>query len=186
METALLEGKLLVATPVMQDSFFEKAVIYVVAHNENGAMGVVINNTIKDLKYKDIFEQLNISESGMQCHSHVRLGGPVEGEKGFVLHSHDYKISGTRVINPEFSVTSSIDVLEAIAKDKGPEKSLIMLGYAGWSAGQLESEIQEDSWMILPADDRLVFGVDDMEKWHEALRALHVDSHRYSNVVGHA
>jgi putative transcriptional regulator len=186
METASLEGRLLIATPALQGSFFEKSVIYVVAHNENGAMGVVINNTIKDLTYADIFEQLNIPSSDINFSTHVRLGGPVEAEKGFVLHSHDYKISGTRIINNEFSMTSSIDILQAIAKDEGPRKNLILLGYAGWSSGQLESEIQEDSWLILPADSRIVFGIDDMEKWTESLRSLHIESHRYSATAGNA
>lgn len=186
MDAESLEGKLLIATPVMNDSFFEKAVVYVVAHNRSGAMGVVINRAIKDLTYTDIFEQLNLPTSEIMCSSHVRLGGPVEAEKGFVLHSHDYKISETRVIDQSFSMTSSIDILQAMAKHEGPEKSLIVLGYAGWGEGQLEAEIQEDSWMVLPADERLVFGVDDMEKWPEALKMLHVDTCRYSTEIGHA
>lgn len=186
MEMKSLEGKLLAATPSMDDSFFEKAVIYIVSHNEQGAMGVVINNVIEDLTYSDIFEQLDIPSSDIICNYPVRLGGPVESEKGFVLHSKDYKGEGTKVINKDFSMTSSIEILKALAAQIGPKKSLVMLGYSGWGAGQLESEIREDSWIIIPASDNLVFSVEDSEKWPEALRELQIDTNRYSTEIGHA
>ena len=186
MQITSLQGKLLVATPSMDDSFFEKAVIYIAAHNEQGAMGVVINNTIEDLTYSDLFEQLDIPYSSIFCHTPVRLGGPVESEKGFVLHSYDYKIPGTRVINADFSMTSSLDILKAMASDNGPKKSLVMLGYAGWGAGQLEAEILEDSWLVISAEEQLVFDIEDVDKWLEALSTLHIETHRYSSEIGHA
>ena len=136
-----LEGDLLVAMPNMTDPRFSKAVIYICAHTEDGAMGVVINKPVENVAFNELLEQIGFSSISPKDHIRVYFGGPVESARGFVLHSTDYIDDSTLVINKQFALTSTIDVIKALANGAGPSESILALGYAGWEAGQLDDEI---------------------------------------------
>lgn len=165
-------GKLLIATPELDGTFFNRSVIYICAHNESGAMGLVINQTIPSIATNDILQQLQL-DSTISLHDFpVHLGGPVDANKGFILHSNDYTRNETVKINQELSLTSDIEVLRDIAKGSGPEHSLFTLGYAGWGEGQLEEEIKHNAWFPVNADDDIMFSTPDNAKWDKAAQLL--------------
>ena len=160
-----LDGQLLIAMPGMSDERFARSVIFVCAHSAEGAMGVVLNRPATDLSLPDLLVQLDIlpeaerirlpSEVGRM---QVLMGGPVETSRGFVLHSPDFHIEqSTLPIDDSICLTATIDILRAIARGQGPRNAVLALGYAGWSAGQLESEIQANGWLNCPADAELIF-----------------------------
>lgn len=185
-----LAGRLLLAMPGMGDPRFSKAVIYVCAHDENGAMGLVINHTLPGIDLSQLLSQLNITVaehvSNRAAKTPVLSGGPVETARGFVLHSNDFQQSDTICVDENFSVTGTIDALEAIATGRGPEEMLFILGYAGWSAGQLDSEIQENAWLVADPDHELIFSLMPDEKWEQAVQKLGVDPAMLSSAAGHA
>lgn len=185
-ESGYLAGKLLIATPLIQESAFTKSVIYLCIHNAEGAMGLIINHSIANLDLAEVFEQLNIGGLASMSDFPVYFGGPVEMGRGFVIHTPDYRDADTVVLGGEIALTSSVRVLHDIAEGRGPAKMILALGYAGWDAGQLESEIAANSWMIVPSTPKLVFDVPPEQKWHESLDALGVDINKFSNQSGHA
>jgi putative transcriptional regulator len=181
-----LEGSLLIATPLLNGSCFEKSVIYVCAHNDTGAMGILVNHTLANLKCGDILGQVGIKSSEINCEAPVYFGGPVESAKGFILHTSDYAIGGTQVIRNNISITSTVDILQDIANGKGPQKQIFALGCAGWSAGQIESELKANSWLTLPASETIIFDADNTQKWEQAAGSLGINFTNYSLVVGNA
>jgi len=181
-------GKLLIAMPGIGDPRFEHSLIFLCSHNEDGAMGLILNKTAPGVKLGDILEQLDI-ETADAPHAKlpVRFGGPVETQRGFVLHSADYESQvNSLVVNDAFAMTATLDVLEDVALGQGPAQLLIMLGYAGWGPGQLEDEIASNGWLTTDADPAIVFGEGDTEKWSAALKTLGVDPIVLSASAGHA
>lgn len=189
-----LDGQLLIAMPVMTDRRFARSVIYMCAHSEEGAMGLIINQRASHISFPDLLERLGITTlSGEEGISNellgmsVHVGGPVETGRGFVLHTADYHSSdSTLKIDDGVSLTATIDILKAIATGKGPGRSMLALGYAGWSPGQLESEIHANGWLNCPADADLVFDDDVESKYQRALAKLGIDPSFLVSDAGHA
>lgn len=177
---------LLVAMPGLQDGLFTRSVVYVCAHSEAGAMGIVVNQRLPDVGFGELLSQLKLPRSTLSVEPVVHFGGPVETGRGFVLHSTDFIREDTVRIHDTLCITGTVDILEAIAQGRGPTRSIFALGYAGWSAGQLESEIQTNSWLTIPADDELIFGTPLDDKWGKALSRLGIDPHALSADAGHA
>ncbi len=174
--------------PAMGDPRFHKAVIYVCAHDENGAMGLVINHTLPGVDLSQLLEQLNIQPDGKDgtTGTPVMSGGPVETARGFVLHSKDFEQDDTIKIDNDFSVTGTIDALKAIANGQGPQQMLFILGYAGWSPGQLDQEIQQNAWLVADPDPELIFTATADEKWVRAVQKLGIDPGMLSGEAGSA
>ena len=193
-QAGYLDGQLLVAMPVMGDSRFERSVIYLCAHSAEGAMGIMVNRPAGSIDFPQLLMQLNIIEKGNQISlpdsaetMKVLSGGPVDTGRGFVLHSSDYFIANaTLKINDGVCLTTTIDILKAIAKGNGPKHAILALGYAGWRAGQLEEEIQDNGWLHCDADPDLIFGDNVGNKYDLALRKIGIDPGMLSNAAGHA
>ena len=181
-----LEGQLLVAMPTMADPRFAHTVIYMCAHSEDGAMGLVVNKLLESLSFSDLLEQLEIEPAHESKPIPVHFGGPVEAARGFVLHSTDYTHEATMQVDDGFSLTATIDVLKAMAEGRGPRLSMLALGYAGWAPGQLDREIQENGWLTVPADEELVFDEAQDAKWERAVGRLGIDPGNLSGFAGRA
>lgn len=179
-------GMLLIATPSMPDPRFARSVIFLCAHSDEGAMGLVVNQVADSVTFPTVVEQLGIEPDARVRDTPVHVGGPVESSRGFVLHSVDYVNDSTLVIDEHFALTATVDVLRAIATGDGPDRSVFALGYSGWGAGQLDTEIQQNGWLLVPADSSIVFDAKDEEKWDRALRKIGVDPSLLSSVAGHA
>jgi len=185
-EGGYLEGQLLIATPGLQFSCFAKAVIYVCSHSQHGAMGIIINQALEDLSSSILWQHFNIDTHGQQIYMPVHFGGPIDSARGFILHSADYQKPDTINIHQGVALSSSVEILKDIAKGDGPKQRLFALGYAGWGPNQLEKEIEANSWLNVPANNELVFGMDNKAKWQQAARTVGVDLYRLSSQVGHA
>lgn len=183
-----LSGKLLIAMPGMGDPRFERALIFVCAHSDEGAMGLMVNKPLPDLSFDDLLEQLSIAPAAEARRDiRVHLGGPVEHGRGFVLHSGDYSApESTLSVDERFGMTATLDILEDIARGDGPAQSLLALGYAGWGPEQLESEFQANGWLSCEASPEIVFGADDNGKWERALESLGVSPLGLSASAGRA
>lgn len=181
-----LEGQLLVATPTLAGDVFSQAVIYLFAHNAHGAMGVIINKPLEMVHYASLFQQLGIEVTAKAQDLPVYMGGPVEGSRGFVLHSPDYTSPERLGGNGQIILTANTKVLRDIASGNGPHNALMTIGYAGWSPGQLESEIEANSWITAPATPELIFHTPDELKWTFSAKSLGFDMGRYSSFAGHA
>ncbi|MBU2959461.1 YqgE/AlgH family protein [Citreicella sp. C3M06] len=182
-----LTGKMLIAMPAMGDSRFDHAVIYVCAHSDEGAMGLIVNKPSEDVTMAALLEQLSMEPApGLELRQ-VHFGGPVEMGRGFVLHSPDYKSGLTTLeVDDSFYMTGTLDVLEGIAKEDGPRHWMAMLGYAGWGPGQLESELAQNAWLVCDASPELVFGTADPSKWEAALNSMGIPAHLLSAEGGTA
>lgn len=183
-----LTGKLLIAMPSMGDMRFEHAVVFVCSHADDGAMGLIVNKPAADVRLADLLKQLDIKpDKAGRGQMPVHFGGPVETARGFVLHSTDYDANlHSMKVSDAFSMTATMDILEDLATGTGPAQALMMLGYAGWGPGQLESEISMNGWLTTEADPNLVFGLNDGDKWEAALKTLGVDPLTLSASAGHA
>ena len=171
-----LAGKLLIAMPGMGDPRFEHSVVYLCAHSADGAMGLIVNKPTPELKFAQLLDQLGIPQGDDLRDIRVHFGGPVEHVRGFVLHTGDYGGKGSTMrVDDTFSMTATIDILEALAKGDGPARSLLALGYSGWGPGQLEDEILGNGWLTCDASEDLVFTAPDPRKWEGALRSLGVE-----------
>ena len=179
-------NSLLIATPSMEDGNFTRSVIYVCAHSAAGAMGLVVNQRLTDVAFGDLLSQLHLPKSQVIVEPVVHFGGPVETGRGFVLHSADFIRDDTLRINDHVCITGTVDILKEMAAGKGPQRSLFALGYAGWGPGQLESEIQANSWLVVPADDEVVFSTDLGGKWERALLLLGIHPISLSIEAGHS
>lgn len=181
-----LTNHFLIAMPTLHDPNFARSVTYICEHSDQGAMGIVINRPL-DLHLGDILEQLEIEPQTSQiAHAAIYNGGPVQTDRGFVLHDGGDHWASTLTITPEISVTTSKDILEAIALGEGPPSALIALGYAGWGAGQLEVEISANAWLCGPADTDILFHYASGKRWHAAARHLGVDIDLLTGEAGHA
>ncbi len=173
-----LGGKLLIAMPNMTDPRFEKSVVLIVSHDERHAMGVVVNKPLADIELGDLLEQLSIDPRKGAGGEPVFYGGPVQTDRGLVVHSLDYKSRQTMQVGPEIGVTASKDILVDIggvaAKRKAPARYFLAIGHAGWGAGQLESEIAVNAWCHSDADPALIFGGEASDLWKAALQSLGV------------
>jgi putative transcriptional regulator len=189
-----LDGQMLIAMPTMADPRFARSLIYICAHSPDGAMGIVVNQRARRVKFPDLLVQLNVisREEAILLPARagavqVLKGGPVEKERGFVLHSSDYFIKdSTLPIDDGVSLTHTVDILKAIAAGDGPHRALLALGYAGWTSGQLENEIQQNGWLNCPADSNLIFDNDLESKYDRAMAKLGVDPAMLAGDVGHA
>jgi putative transcriptional regulator len=189
-----LDGQLLIAMPVMGDPRFERSVIYLCAHSAEGAMGIIVNRPAGSIDFPGLLVQLDIIKKDDQIKLpenaetlKVLKGGPVDTGRGFVLHSSDFFIKdATLRIDDGICLTATVDILKAIARGAGPKHAILALGYAGWAAGQLETEIQENGWLHCDADADLIFGGDVEEKYQRALRKIGIDPGMLSNEAGHA
>ena len=181
-----LTNHFLIAMPGLMDPNFFHTVTYICEHSEEGAMGLVINRPM-ELQLADIFEQLQIKITDTSItHKPVYLGGPVQGDRGFVLHDSKSEWESTLRVTDEISVTTSLDILHAIANGTGPNNSLITLGYAGWGAGQLEEELAQNAWLSGPAKSEIIFKRASQERWQAAADLLGVDLNLLSSDAGHA
>ena len=182
-----LDGKLLIAMPGMGDPRFDKSLIYMCAHSEDGAMGLIINKPAADLEFTDLLEQLQITPAQSFRPIEVHFGGPVEHGRGFVLHSKDYIAEdSTLEVNDEFGMTATLDILEDISQGNGPNACILALGYAGWGPGQLEDEIRSNGWLTCDADAALIFSANNQDKWREAIVSLGIDPRMLSATGGSA
>ena len=182
-----LTGKLLIAMPGMGDPRFEHSVVFMCSHTDEGAMGLIVNKPAEDVRLSNLLEQLDITQDAPGIDMAVHFGGPVEGARGFVLHSSEYNSRlHSLVIGNGFSMTATLDILEDIAAGAGPQDALMMLGYAGWGPGQLEAEIAMNGWLTADPDKTLIYGARDEEKWGAALATLGVDPLTLSASAGHA
>jgi putative transcriptional regulator len=182
-----LAGKLLIAMPGLGDPRFDRSVILICAHSAEGAMGLIVNKPAPDLSFSGLMDQLKIPRSEAAREIRVHFGGPVERGRGFVLHSADYRAGrATMRVSGGFGMTATLDVLGALARGAGPRSALLALGYSGWGAGQLESEIARNDWLTAEAPADLVFQADDGAKWTGALKRLGIDPFTLSASAGRA
>jgi putative transcriptional regulator len=178
-------GQFLIAMPNLRDPVFFHTITYICDHNPNGALGIVINHPL-DLRLNDIFRQMALPQSGKLSQQTVLSGGPVHIDRGFVLHPAGQQWESTIQISPEVSLTASRDIMVSMAEDKGPDKALIALGYAGWSAGQLEEEIAANSWLTVPAESHILFDTPCEQRWAAASQCLGIDLNLIHATAGHA
>ncbi|MFW5641425.1 MAG: YqgE/AlgH family protein [Roseicyclus sp.] len=183
-----LTGKLLIAMPGMGDPRFAGSVVFLCAHSEEGAMGLIVNKRVDEVTFAEMLEQLEIGHDAPVRDVPVCYGGPVELRRGFVLHSADYDARGEDglEVDGRFSMTATLDILEDIARGRGPGRALLALGYSGWGPGQLEAEIAQNGWLTAEAAPDLVFGVSMDGKWEAALRSLGIHPLMLSSEAGHA
>jgi putative transcriptional regulator len=181
-----LRDHFLLAMPSLDEGIFAHSVTYICEHGESGAMGIVINQPL-DLSVEEIFEHLQIFSRSDFSDVPVMAGGPVQIDHGFVLHRNcDRNWEASLSVTPEITLTTSRDILRAIAEDEGPRDHLIALGYAGWAAGQLEQELAENSWLTMPADSDIIFSVPAEQRLGAAAARLGIDMNLISGEAGHA
>jgi putative transcriptional regulator len=189
-----LDGQMLIAMPAMMDERFARSLIYICAHSSEGAMGIVVNHPAPNINFSDLLTKLDVVPKAERIELprradgvKVMRGGPVETERGFVLHSADFFIdNSTLPIAEDICLTATIDILKAIARGEGPASAILALGYAGWAPGQLENEIQSNGWLHCAADSDLVFGADTGGKYEKALKKIGIDLGMLSSEAGHA
>jgi putative transcriptional regulator len=189
-----LDGQMLIAMPAMLDDRFARSLIYICAHSSEGAMGIVVNHPAPNINFSDLLVKLDIIPAADSIRLptsaevvKVMRGGPVETERGFVLHSADFFIeNSTLPIDEGICLTATLDILKAIARGAGPVSAILALGYAGWAPGQLESEIQGNGWLHCPSDSELIFGPDTGGKYEKALKKIGIDLGMLSSEAGHA
>ena len=181
-----LTGKLLISMPSLEDDRFYKTVIYICAHSSEGTMGIIINKKIDYDLYPDLLEQLGIDKPLGNKKLYIRYGGPVETGRGFVLHSDEVIQKETLSIDKGVALTSTSEFFEDLSKGKGPENSILALGYAGWGPGQIENEILANRWMTLAADSKFLFDDEVSNKWNKAYTLLGVDPNKLSQFSGRA
>lgn len=181
-----LTNHFLIAMPSMDDPNFSQSVTYVCEHNDEGAMGIVINRPL-DVSVAEVLDQLEIEgKAGQQNSDPVYSGGPVLSERGFILHRPHGKWESSLNVTSDIAVTTSKDILGALGAGIGPEESIFALGYAGWGAGQLEAEMSENTWLSAPANIDILFRVPPERRWVEAARLIGIDPRLISGSSGHA
>lgn len=181
-----LSNQLLIAMPGMADPNFSSTVTLICEHNDEGALGIIINRPL-NLRLGGLFEQLSMSDMTIPAAENPVLeGGPVARERGFVLHSKAGEFESSVSVSPDVQLTLSRDVLDAIATGEGPDKSLVALGYAGWEPGQLEQEMLHNTWLNVPATAEIIFDVPFAQRWSQAAGTLGIDISQISPHAGHA
>jgi putative transcriptional regulator len=170
---ATLVGRFLVAAPSMPDKNFQKSVVFICKHDEDGALGIIVNNQVEDLPLGQVYKQLGIEVSPAAAERAVLFGGPVDTARGLVLHSADYKREGeTLLIEGGMALTASLEILKDMAGGRGPKEAWLALGHSGWQPGQLDFEMQDNAWLVVDGDAALVFDTDFAAKWQRALDRL--------------
>jgi len=185
-ETAYLTGQCLVAMPGMEDPRFEHSVVYLCTHSDEGAMGLVVNRELPDLTFAELLEQFSITATPACREMRVHFGGPMDPTRGFVLHSSDFMTEASMMVDSRRALTATLDILRAVAEGRGPRRCLLALGYSGWSPGQLDAEIRDNAWLVVPADDTLLFSADAGAKWSRAIEKLGIDPGKLSVTAGNA
>jgi putative transcriptional regulator len=186
MQSVDLTHHFLIAMPAMADPFFSRTLTYICEHSEQGALGVVVNRPI-DLTLKDLFDQLGISSDDQGAEAvPVMFGGPIQLDRGFVLHQPVGNWQSTMVVNEEVGLTTSLDIMRAIADGESPEGLLIALGYSGWAPGQIEHELSQNAWLTVPATPSIIFELPAEERLAAAMRLLGVDFSSLSDEIGHS
>lgn len=181
-----MAGQMLVAMPGIGDPRFDRSVIYVCGHSDDGAMGLIVNKPVDDITFNELLEQLGI-EGEPEQQIRVLFGGPVDTGRGFVLHSTDYNVTGSTLqVTDDVGLTATLEILEEIAHGKGPRQSILALGYAGWAPGQLEEEIKSNGWLNCAPSAELLFGTADDTKWERALAEMGIDPAQLSGEAGRA
>jgi putative transcriptional regulator len=189
-----LDGQMLVAMPGIGDDRFLRSVIYICAHSDDGAMGIIVNKRLPNLSLPELLTQLKLIDAADQIllpegagRVEVMQGGPVDKSRGFVLHSTDFFLDNSSLpIDDGIAMTITVDILKAIAEGRGPESAVVALGYAGWGPGQLEKEIQDNGWLHCRPDPGLIFGHDHETKYERAMRLIGIDPRMLSTDAGHA
>jgi putative transcriptional regulator len=182
-----LTNQFLIAMPAMEDPNFTQTVTYICEHNEQGALGIVINRPMSEIHLGDLLEQLDVSPKQPDVAKRpIFAGGPVQPEHGFILHRPARSWESTLQIDAQIGLTTSQDILTAIADGEGPGEALIALGYAGWGAGQLEQELADNAWLSVPVNYEVLFHVPAEQRWQQAAALLGVDLSLMSSDAGHA
>ncbi|MBO9123023.1 MULTISPECIES: YqgE/AlgH family protein [unclassified Rhizobium] len=191
-ERGFFDGQFLIAMPGVSDSNFARTVIYVCAHSDAGAMGFIINRS-QELSFTDVLMHLDMIKSDEAIlmpppsgDLSIQTGGPVESGRGFVLHSDDYLCDSSIPVSDDICMTATLDIIRAIAKGEGPKRATMLLGYAGWGAGQLEAEIASNGWLNCPANDALIFDPNLDDKYERALAGMGISAAMLSTEAGHA
>ena len=181
------QNHFLIAMPALDDPMFKRSVTYICEHNEEGAMGIVINHPL-EIKVADLLKQLEITydEQSTAATAHVCAGGPVQHDRGFVLHTSKEGYGSSMRLSDELMVTTSKDILFDLTTEQAPDKFILALGYAGWTAGQLEQEIADNAWLIIPADISILFDLSHAEKWQSATAKIGIKPWQLTNEAGHA
>jgi putative transcriptional regulator len=186
MDSMNLTHHFLIAMPGLHDPNFYHTVTYICSHNEDGAMGIVINKPL-DLVLGEVLEQMDINfEGDIARDTPIYDGGPVQSDRGFILHKYDKDWESSLKVSDQIGIATSLDILDAIANGEGPENSFIALGYAGWSAGQLEQEMRDNIWLSGPAESHIIFNTPVNQRWNSAAKLLGIDIDQLSPDVGHA
>lgn len=186
MDNVNLTDNFLIAMPALEDPYFSNALVYICEHNENGALGIIVNRPI-DMDLAGLFEKIDIKlEQPSLARLPVYFGGPVQLDRGFVLHRPIGHWQSTLAITGEIGLTSSRDVLAAVAKDGLPDEIIVSLGYAGWDAGQLEDELAQNSWLTVPARAGILFDLPPEERLPAAMQKLGISFSQLSDIAGHA
>jgi putative transcriptional regulator len=186
MQQTNLTNQFLISMPSLKDPNFEQTVTYICVHNEEGAMGIIINKPL-EIELGEIFEQMDIVVNTPEVNDKkVYLGGPVHTDRGFILHQPNKEWDSSITVSDELCVTTSKDILKAIADGDAPGESLIALGYAGWSAGQLEQELMDNAWLNGPASLEIIFNTSAEQCWQSAANNMGVDINKLSSDIGHA
>ncbi len=187
-KSSVLAGKLLVAMPSMTDQRFDKAVIFMCAHDSQGAMGLRVDDQMDDVHFEKIISQTDIkSDIAIDLDAvNVLNGGPVESGRGFLLHSGDFQQKDTIRITRDYGVSGTVDALREVVEGNGPGKMLFVMGHAGWTAGQLDRELQDNVWLIANTTPEILFDVPYKDRWTFALKTMGIDPMMISSSVGHA
>jgi putative transcriptional regulator len=186
MQTVNLTHHFMIAMPALENSVFSKTILYVCEHNEQGALGLVINRPI-DLQLSTMLQQINIQpEKPLVKEASILFGGPVQVDCGFVLHHPIGKWQSTLTVNDNIGLTTSLDILKAIANDDGPQQILVTLGYAGWAPGQIEHELAQNTWLTVPASSDIIFNLPAEKRLSAAMELLGIDFSKLSHQAGHA
>jgi len=184
-----LSGKILIASPfVLYGDVFHRSIIYVLSHTKDGSIGLIVNHLVNQVKFKSLFKLIKDNNFGNLDDNltiPVHLGGPVELERGFFLHSSEYDRNVLFQFQDNLSVSSNVDILKDIAHGSGPKDSLFMIGYAGWEAGQLEFELENNLWIISNYNQSLIFSDPPETKWQKALNYLGIENSQFASKLGH-
>jgi putative transcriptional regulator len=182
-----LVNKFLIATPGLDDSHFHRSVVYICAYSEDGAMGLMINRPLLDMQLSDVFAEMQIEvDKNLQLSPTVLLGGPLQPDRGFVLHKPQQSWQSTLTVCDTVAVTSSQDILQAMARNEGPKEALVILGYSGWTGDMLEKELANNDWLVAPATVEILFETPLSERWQRAIKSLGFNPDNLSDDVGHA
>ncbi len=188
MKHRYLKGNIICALPQLKDIFFSKSIIYLTHHNKDGAVGIVLNYKVLNIKGSELYKKLHIKniKDNLDMQFSFHIGGPLNQNNGFILHSNDYNTEHTLKVSEEVKLTCSTEIITDIARNKGPKKFFISLGYSGWGPGQLEDEIKQNSWINISEELDLLFDIESEKKWKNAIKKTGIDFTKFSNTSGNA